>query len=319
MDSVSALIANAEAALSSGGEWVMAWIDHPAVRSLGLILLVLATIRVMGVIYGGRIQNSEYGPIAIRAHYNSALTREDIRVPRSLIEMSLDGVRADCDIYYAFNDWRGKRRRVRVGRVRHARLNVMPSAIPAVQAKIDGQEITDNIGALAFEDVVIPAPEADPAATTIAATPATVDAYVRANRVLEAWTDDDNAVRISLHPDMMRSVQDTREAFVLTAADKVRRRREAKGIARLWRGAPARQRPAVIGSFYLRLRLSKNPFFILTRHPDRELKMTAWLTLLTSLFAMAMEAWPVREGRAPIAPEATHAAPAMMQARPLEP
>jgi len=31
---------------------------------------------------------------------------------------------------------------------------------------------------------------------------------------------------------------------------------------------------------------------VLTRHPDRDLKMTAWLTILTSMFALIMDWWP---------------------------
>jgi len=37
--------------------------------------------------------------------------------------------------------------------------------------------------------------------------------------------------------------------------------------------------------------------FVLTRHPDRDLKMTAWLTILTSMFALIMDWWP--QGSAP--------------------
>jgi hypothetical protein len=276
------------------------WIDHPVVRSIGLVLLVLATIRWMGVIYGGKVQNAFYGPVAIRAHSNSGLRRQDIRLPKALVDMSLDGVHADCEVYYAYTDWRGKRRKVRVGRIGQSVINVVPSALPAVQNMVDGQEISGRIADLHFVDVVIPVPEADPAINVVLPTPERVGDYIRENKVLESWTDDDTAVRISLHADELRNIIAAREDFIVAGAERVRAAREGNWWARLSRSRLAQKRPGVIGSYYLRFRHSMNPIDILTRHPDRDLKMTAWLTLLTSLFAMVMEAWPMRSAPMPV-------------------
>jgi hypothetical protein len=58
------------------------------------------------------------------------------------------------------------------------------------------------------------------------------------------------------------------------------------------------------------MQFSKNPWFVLFRHPNRDLKMTAWLTILTSFFAIAMDLWPVDppERRAPSAALSTEQA-----------
>lgn len=45
--------------------------------------------------------------------------------------------------------------------------------------------------------------------------------------------------------------------------------------------------PEAIGATYLaRVHFPSNPFFLLFQHPDREVKATGWLTLLTSAFAL---------------------------------
>lgn len=273
---------------------VVAWLQHPLVRTLGLILLVFLTIRAMGAIYGGDIQNADYGPVAIRPHSNAGLRRQDVRAPKALITMGLDGVHAACEVFYTYNDWKGKRRRVRVARLPRAVINVVPSALPAVQNMVDGQEISGRMADLHPVDVVIPTPDVDTAVDSVAPTPERVADYIRDNKVLEAWTDDDNAVRVSVHADVLREIVAAREAFIVEGAERLRRDREGGWWARQRAKRNARRRPGVIGSYYLRFRHSRNPFFILTRHPDRDLKMTAWLTLLTSLFAMVMEAWPLR-------------------------
>jgi hypothetical protein len=54
-------------------------------------------------------------------------------------------------------------------------------------------------------------------------------------------------------------------------------------------------RPNCVGSYYLKFEFSHEPLFVLTRHPDRDLKMTAWLTILTSMFALIMDWRPMRQ------------------------
>ncbi|MCR6643699.1 MAG: hypothetical protein NVV62_03830 [Terricaulis sp.] len=47
------------------------------------------------------------------------------------------------------------------------------------------------------------------------------------------------------------------------------------------------EEPEAIGATYLaRIHFPSNPYFLLFQHPDREVKATGWLTLLTSAFAL---------------------------------
>lgn len=268
--------------------------EAPVVRTIGLLLIVYFTIRAIAAIYGGEIQNGKYGPLGLRPHSAQALGKDDVRLPRVLMPMGLDGVHATCEIFYAYNDWRGRRHERRLLVVRDARINVVPTALPRVQSAIYGQEATDAIRALPSEDVVFPASELEAPPPSAEPTSSTVGEYLTHHKIIENWTEDDAAALISVHQDTLKRIGEEREQFIVGAAEKLREAREGNWWKRRARGRLARQRPNVVGSYYVRFKLSRSPWFILTRHPDRDLKMTAWLTVLTSLFAMIMEAWPLK-------------------------
>lgn len=283
-------------ALTISAEQAVAFFEGPAVRTVGLLLIVYFTIRAIAAIYGGEIQNGKYGPLGLRPHSTQALSERDVRLPRALMPMGLDGVHATCEIFYTYNDWRGRRLERRLLVIRDARINVVPTALTRVQSAIYGQEASDAISALHSEDVVFPSSELESAPTEAEPTLSTVGEYLKHHKIIENWTDDDAAALISVHSEVLKRVGDERESFIVTAAEKLREVREGNWWKRRSRGRLARKRPNVVGSYYVRFKLSRNPWFILTRHPDRDLKMTAWLTVLTSLFAMIMEAWPLKLG-----------------------
>jgi hypothetical protein len=52
---------------------------------------------------------------------------------------------------------------------------------------------------------------------------------------------------------------------------------------------PIQPHEVTIGEKAVRLSFPINPLFLLTAHPDREVKTSAWLTLLTSFFAVVMQ------------------------------
>jgi hypothetical protein len=275
---------------------VSGFLEHPAVRTVGLLLIVFLTIRAIAAIYGGEIQNGKYGPLGLRPHSAQALGEKDIRLPRALIPMGLDGVHAVCEIFYAYNDRRGRRVEQRLFVIHDARINVVPSPLPRVVSAIYGLEATDAIRALHSEDVVFPTSELEAEPQGAEPTSSSVGDYLAKHRIIETWTEDDAALLISVHQKVLKRIADEREVFITGAAEKLREAREGNWWSRRRARNLARKRPNVIGSFYVRFKLSRNPWFILTRHPDRDLKMTAWLTVLTSVFAMIMEFWPLRLG-----------------------
>jgi len=273
------------------------FLEAPAVRTIGLLLIVYLTIRAIAAIYGGEIQNGKYGPLGLRPHSAQALGEHDVRLPRALMQMGLDGVHATCEIFFAYNDRLGRRVERKLASISEARINVVPSPLPRVQTAIYGHEATDAIRALHSEDVVFPTSELEAQPDKSDPTEPTVGAYLDKHEIIQKWTDDDSALVISVHQKVLKRIADERELFITNAAEKLREAKEGNWWARRRAAALARKRPNVVGSYYVRFKLSRNPWFILTRHPDRDLKMTAWLTALTSLFAMIMEAWPLQLDR----------------------
>lgn len=260
------------------------FVSNPWIRAFGLAVIVLFTIRVISSVYSGDKQNSELGPVAIRQH---GMTRDTIMLPRSLMPMNMDGVAAKLKVLYVFTDSKGKRRKRVIYENARSKIAVSPIALRAA-AKIDGQEVPD----VATSDVCFPPVEHEKAPNELPATPDRALDYVAFHKIIENWREDDNAVLISMHPEERDRIKEDRQDWLVEEANKVRRAREGNLIQRLFYKGIASRRPNVVGSYYLKFEFSHDPWFVLTRHPDRDLKMTAWLTVLTSMFALVMDAWP---------------------------
>lgn len=270
--------------------WLDAFLDfvaHPLTRAAGLMVLVYFTILVIASVYSGTKNRAELGPVAIRPHVSGRYDRKTVRVPHKLIEMNMDGVIADCKVFYAYTDAQGKRRRQLVHEIKNSTLSVSPTNIPKVADIIYGQEVPS----VPRDHVCFPLEIEEPKQTLH---PPIEDAleYANFHNILDAWREDDAAITVSMHSDAKEEVADGKIGFI---NDRVEAQKKAKAhwlsnamtFKRL-----QKNRPNVIGSYYLQFEFSHNPFFVLTRHPDRDLKMTAWLTVLTSMFALVMDAWP---------------------------
>lgn len=277
-------------------------LSNPWARAGGLSVIVYLTIRVIASVYSGDKQNSELGPVGIRPHTAQRLDRETIMLPRTLMPMNMDGVSAKLKVFYAFTDSRGKRRRHLVYQRPHARIAVSPVNLRAMSATVYGQEVPD----LPTSDVCFPPVEMDRIPAELPATPDRALDYVALHRIVENWHEDDNAMLISMHADEVERIRGDREDWIIEEAKKVRRAREGNILQRMFYKGIAARRPNVIGSYYLKLEFSHDPWFVLTRHPDRELKMTAWLTVLTSMFALVMDAWPKEAPHTPSPERAAH-------------
>lgn len=266
---------------------VEAFIANSWTRAAGLMLLVYFTIRVIASVYSGAKNRAEMGPVAIRVHVSGRYDRKTIRVPTKLIETGMDGIHADCKVFYAFTDANGKRRRQLVHHIKTARLSVSPNKIPKVADMIDGQEVPS----VPRENVCFPLEIEEPEDTI---PPPDEDArdYVERHHILQQWTDDDGAVTITMHADSKEEIAAGKIEFIQDSVAAIQQAKKGwwsrrTKYKRLWKN-----RPNVVGSYYVQFEFSHSPFFVLTRHPDRDLKMTAWLTVLTSVFALIMDAWP---------------------------
>ena len=277
-------------------------LENTWARAVGLILLVYFTIRIIASVYSGETNGSEHGPVAIRSHISGRFDHKTVRVPHNLIPMSMDGVAANCKVFYAYADANGKRRRRLVKTIKDARLSVSPIAISKrVDRIIFGQEVPH----VPREFVCFPLELEEPQ-TTLPKSPDDAFEYAELHKILEKWQEDDDAVCVSMHPDTMEEVADGKVDFINERVEAQKKAR-TNWLSRTTTFARLRkQRPNVVGSYYLKFEFSHNPFFVLTRHPDRDLKMTAWLTVLTSMFALVMDAWPIQapaRERGPIMPD----------------
>lgn len=256
------------------------------------VLLVAATIWAIARVYSGGLQNAEKGPVALRRHKGAVgfIPLNTIVVHRDFIELTNDGVHAHCTFYYVYEGHRGKRQHIKL-LARQMRLSVSPTKhSDKVLGIVRGNEVPD----VKQEEVYWPALDPETETPTHGdATPEQARAYARQNKVLERWTGDDNLQLISVHESLLNDVRDARDEFIGDRVGKLREAKSGNWIRKLSAGKWARLRPGAVGNYYVRFRFSNDPIFVLRKHPDRDVRMTAWLTLLTSLFAIAMELFPL--------------------------
>lgn len=271
--------------------------DSPAFRLFALIVFVLVTIWVIAKVYSGDLQNAEKGPVAIRRHSAASVPRNTIVVHRNLIPMSMDGVHARCSVYYLYEGQKKKRRRVKLWS-KEVVLSVSPAVLRTLIDVARGTEVpgpgsTDerDIGST---EVIWPVLEVEnEKVERIEATPDRAKDYLVQNRVLERWPGDDSLSLMSLHADVMEEVRNARNDFILGRVRKSRNAKTAKWFKR-WRIAYwTARRPGAVGNYFLKFQFSNDPLFVLSKHPDRDVRMTAWLTVLTSIFAIVMELFPL--------------------------
>lgn len=281
-DFVAAIAAGPSGWFASGD----AFIANPWVRAVSLILIVYAIIRIIASVSAGRVNGAELGPVAIRPHVSARYADRAVVLPTSLMPMSADGIATDVKVFYVYTDATGRRRRRVVKTIRKANLSVSPMKLRGVSNQIDGSEIPS----ISREFLCFPL-EVEESLSSTAPQPDNAIEYAKLHKLAEQWTVDDFAIRIALSTNVIAEVVESRIQIFQRHAERMQRAKASGSTHRAY-ARLHRERPGAQGSYYVRLELSRSPFYILTRHPDRELKMTAWVTLLTCLFAQIMDAWP---------------------------
>jgi hypothetical protein len=108
-------------------------------------------------------------------------------------------------------------------------------------------------------------------------------------------------------PQSVESAIKNRAEYLVREALRNYRRRPGNLIRRLIAKKTWTEPEAKGASYLARVHFPSNPYFLLFQHPDREVKATGWLTLLTSLFALFAQflfAQPADIGRPPSAGDA---------------
>jgi hypothetical protein len=261
----------------------------PWFRFFCLALFVLCTIWVIGKIYSGDLQNAERGPVAIRRHSASSVPSDTIVVPRALVPLSMDGVQASCTFMYVYDGNKGKRQHTKLF-TRQMRLSVSPSPLRSLADMAKGNEVPD----VNTEELFWPILDIDTETPTEGyATAARAQEHATSNRILERWSGDDALQLISLSEPVMNDVRQARDDFITQRVTELRASKSGNVLERMRHAGAALRRPGAVGNYYLKFQFSNDPGFVLMKHPDRDVRMTAWLTVLTSLFALAMELFPL--------------------------
>jgi hypothetical protein len=284
------------AAPETAGGWdefvricTLIWYSMPF-RLFCLVLFVACTIWVIGKIYSGDLQNAERGPLAIRRHSAASIPSDTIVLPRSLVPLSMDGVQARCTFMYVYDGQRGKRQHAKL-LTRQMRLSVSPSALRSLTEMAKGNEVPD----VGTEEVFWPILDIESETPTEGyATPDRARDYALTNRILERWSGDDALQLISLSEAVSNDVRQAREDFISQRIADLRASKSKSLFQRMKHAGAATRRPGAVGNYYIKFQFSNDPGFVLMKHPDRDVRMTAWLTVLTSLFALAMEMFPLQ-------------------------
>lgn len=244
-------------------------------------------------VYSGDLQNAEKGPVAVRRHKGTvgSIPRDTIVVPRDLISLTMDGCHARCTVLYVYEGHKNERVHVPL-LSKPIQLNVSATKL---SDKVQGIARANEVPDVGTGEVYWPVLDMDVDNPTIGeATPERAQDYAAQRKVLERWSGDDDLQLISVHEDLLEEIVSARDEFIRDRVAQVRKAKSGNWLQKVIHRGAAKRRPGAVGNYYLKFQFSNDPVFVLTRHPDRDVRMTAWLTLLTSAFALLMEVFPLQ-------------------------
>jgi hypothetical protein len=244
---------------------------HPTtqdfIKSIILVVFVLATLMVVGDVYRGEIQNKlhrvklvatpkkDSPPLRADADIREIRRRmhrerdEMFHLKDDVVPTTLNQVYSNALFYYRYRDYRGRIKTRQVGNCRvklKVRLRALASALAAPLAQ-------DHI----YSD------EEKDAFSSEQETPAIMS-------MAGSQVDYLNLYRVqNLH-------------------DKVLKEYETIAARPKWLQGTDLTKPERIG-LLVKFHFPINPYFLLYKHPDTNVKTTAWLTVLTSVFALFMQ------------------------------
>src|SRR5262249_19634509 len=111
--------------------------------------------------------------------------------------------------------------------------------------------------------------------------------------ILERWSGDDSLQVISVHDDFLQDIGAARDEFIADHVKKVRQHKSGNLWQKIQTANAAKDRPGAVGNYYLKFQFSNDPIFVLRKPPDADVRVTAWLTVLTSALAIVLELFPL--------------------------
>lgn len=243
----------------------VSWLGiHPtgqdAVKAALLIVFALITLMILGDIYRGEIQNTMHRVRVIGNPRRDHEYRNSLQLPKYMVPPTLDGVYSDVILYYRYRDFRGRLRTRRLKTYR-ARLRVRPRFTSGAAF---GRERDHEYSEEELDRVAKEKPDLDAAGR--AGSEIVALAKSRADYINELWGG-----------------RMARAHSKWSKLERSRVRRFFVGV----RSADLRE-PEQVG-LLVKFHFPINPHFLLYRHPDSNVRSTAWLTVLTSCFAIFMQ------------------------------
>lgn len=243
--------------LTDAIEWLGVRVSaQDAAKAAILTVFVFAIIMILGDIYRGEIQNRLHRILLINTPKTTDRDyRLGMQVPQDTVAVTLDGVFSNCFFYLQYTDCCGRVRRKPLHNYR-------------VRLKVRRARFRDSLGAqLLNNDHKLPPEEAaadeehEPQKAEIVSIAAS-----RADRIRERRRD------------VFKSEQDRYERL-----KKYRLLRWLSGATSKTLREPATE--GLVVKFHFPI----DPHFMLYKHPDTNIRSTAWLTVLTSVFALFMQ------------------------------
>jgi hypothetical protein len=247
-----------------------------AIKAVLLVVFALVTLMILGDIYRGEIQNTLHRVRLIGNPTQDEHYRTSVQVPKRMVGSTLDGVFSNILIYYRYRDHRGRLKTKRLAGYRAKfRIRQTFAAATAVGHEADHQYTDDEKVLLAKE---LPDLEAPP------------------------HRDSEIVAMARSRVDYINALWEARMA----RADNLYGKLDQSAVGRFFHGVRKAElvQPEKVG-LVMKFHFPINPYFLLYKHPETNVRSTAWLTVLTSLFAIFMQLVYAQKPRAPDQPEAS--------------
>lgn len=256
-------------------------------RIVALTAFILGMVMVVALLYSGEVQNSEKGPISLIA--KSTLNDEAFQAIDPIVTNNLDGKKAVCTFYLSYldRDQRPKRRRLHRARLEFKKLNRSPSREEAstLVGYWNPTRHEELQNALEQAGIVPDAPNLFAEQPPLEQGQHTfVDQYF-SREIAETRT-------VAVSNKTLAAVGAAHSKFLKDEFAKIARLpRDKHGHRSLEGKSVYKNLPNLSedGHYFVEMKFSILPWFVLSEHPDGQVKTTAWLTVLTSLFAMFMQ------------------------------
>lgn len=260
------------------------------IRTLVLVLFIPATLFAILLLYGGKVQNKNIGPLALRGLSSKTPI---LQAPRTIVSSELEAKKVRCTFYLQYLDRRGRPKLRRLARSKKFifKLSALNKRYSLERSDMIGFWNMTNWSSLHTGMIEnIPYEKAD---TSILLNEDLDEAAVR-----KLFPRPPQGEIVSIpENDLKEIAQSHRDEILyrLRAFGKFKQKWDAKRKKEEKRKKPPPESKfsdateykdlpdlAKDANIFVRMHFSANPL----THPDEQVKTTAWLTVLTSLFAL---------------------------------